>query len=163
MDSSRYLIYYWAISEFSSSLYGKVITFIIFFIRDFLCLAIKITLNIISVIIIRKHLAKVEVCNIKFQNKIIEPYVYFKPYITRTDGSLTKMVINGTLLSIFENIFFTIANGYYLFMIDELSGYFTIISYLSIGLKHGSNFFLFLLYNNSFRTEVKRKLNFSKS
>ena len=151
LDSSTHLIYYWAISDFSSSIYGKVITFIVFFIRDFFFLMIKINLNIMSVILIRKHLTKVSVSN------MIGDVISKKPYITKTDRALTKMVIIGTLLSILENIFFTIANGYYLFKIDELSGLFTIVSYLSIALKHGSNFILFFLFNHSFRSQLKKK------
>lgn len=151
-DSTYFCLFYWGITAFSESILGKVLTFGVFFVRDFLFLAIKLVLNIFSVISIRKYLAQISLFNIKH-----EP-IPKKHYITKTDRALTKMVIIGSLFTIFENIFFTIPNGYYLFVIDELSGYFTVISYVCIALKHGSNFFLFYFFHHSFRNELKKKL-----
>ena len=155
-NNSTHLIYYWGISEFSDSFYGKAITYAAFFARDFLFLSIKIVLNILSVHVIRKYLGKL--------NKVSDGQLTAKKtYISQTDRSLTKMVIITIVFSIFENIFFAIANGYYIIVISTLSDYLILVSYLAVAVKHGLNFFIFFMYNNSFRNVFnKRFLDYLK-
>lgn len=149
--NTTHLIYYWGISEFSASYYGKAITFTVFFIRDFLFLTIKIGLNILSVHAIRKYLGKLNVVgDVQLTAK--------KTYISQTDKNLTKMVIIAIVFSIFENIFFAIANGYYIIVIDQISCYLILVSYLAVAFKHGLNFFIFFMYNNSFRNVFNREI-----
>ena len=147
--NTTFEIFYWGATEFSASIYGKVITFTVYFIRDLLFLGIKIGFNIFSVSLIRKYLAA----------KRIKPesgIKAIKSYITKTDRYLTKMVIVATVLSIIENIFFAFANAYYLFEISVTSGYLILFSYVTMSLKHGSNFLIFYLFNNSFKLEFKK-------
>ena len=150
-DNSTRSIYFWGISDFSASVYGKVITFVIFFIRDFFFLFLKLVLNVISVFLIHKYLAKLNDSS-KLNIIGLSKIKVKKPYLSNTDKSLTKMVITATILSIVENTFFALANGYYLIVIDKVSGYLILASYMAVALKHGSNFFVFLAFNQSFRT-----------
>ena len=148
-NNTTHLIYYWGISEFTASQYGKAITFVVYFVRDFLFLALKIVLNILSVHAIRKYLNKI---NVDGDGQ------FKKTYISQTDRSLTKMVIITIVFSIIENFFYAIANGYYLIVIDQLSCYLVLVSYLVEALKHGLNFFIFFMYNNSFRNVFNREI-----
>ena len=157
-------IFYWGATEFSLSAYGKVLTFEVYFVSDFIFLFIKINLNILSVYKIREYLAKIHSCS-PIEMNASSSSVSKKLYITQTDRSLTKMVILVTVLSILENIFFAIANGYYLFEIGVASGYLVLFSYVAMGLKHGSNFFVFYFFNNFFKSEFDKRMNlfFSKN
>ena len=123
-----------------------------FFVRDFLFLAIKIVLNILSVHAIRKYLGKLNAVG------DVELAAGKKAYISQTDKNLTKMVIIAVVFSIIENLFFAIANGYYINVIDQVSCYLILVSYLAVALKHGLNFFIFYWYNNSFRTVFNREI-----
>ena len=148
-NSSTHLIFYWGISEFSASVYGKILTYLVFFIRDFLFLGIKVILNLVSVYAIRQHLKKVNECH-SLNISVVTVICKKKSYVNETEKSLTKMVIVATLFSIMENIFFAVANGYYLIAINKTSGYLILVSYVAVALKHGSNFFLFICFNRSF-------------
>ena len=156
-NNTQSVIFYWGATEFSLSTYGAILTFAVYFVRDFLFLLIKINLNILSVYKIREYLAKIRKCSALEMNSN-RLYLSKKLYITQTDRSLTKMVILVTILSILENVFFAIANGYYLFEISVTSGYFVLFSYVAMALKHGSNFFVFYFFNNFFKLEFKKKI-----
>ena len=159
-DSSTFRIYYWALSDYSNSLLGTILSFTIYIIRDFLFLVLKIALNVYSVYLIKKYLAKKKKVPVSGINVVEENHVN-QDYITKTDRNLIHMVIIMSIISIFENIFYGVAYAYYSTAYDIPSVYVSCISYIILAVKHGSNFFVFFFFNNLFRIEFEKEKYFS--
>jgi hypothetical protein len=156
-DNSTFTVYYWGLSEYSASLFGTILTFTVYFIRDFLFLVLKITLNVYSVYLIRKYLNKIRVLSIIDLN-MANSFQYNQNYLTKTDKNLIRMVIIMCIISILENILYGLAFAYYSTAYDIPSVFVSCISLIILAVKHGSNFFVFFLYNNLFRIEFKKEL-----
>lgn len=160
-DSLTFRIYYWALSDYSNSLFGSILSFTIYFIRDFMFLVLKIALNVYSVYLIKKYLAKIRPVPV-FSISVVEEISHFnQDYITKTDRNLINMVIIMCIISIFENIFYGVAYAYYSTAYDIPSVYVSCISLIILAVKHGSNFFVFFFFNNLFRIEFEKEKIFS--
>ena len=163
LSNSTFRLYYWGVSEFSVSLFGSILTYSIYFIRDIVVLIIKIILNILSVHLVKRYLYKIKVdvpISQNNQNEISEnqnnkPQ---KKYIGVTDRNLTYMAILMCIMSAFENFLFVASNIYYTISINEISTTIIFFSYFILAFKNSLNFFAFFFFNKSFNTELKNTL-----
>ena len=160
--------YYWGLTDFTLSNYGKVVTYLVYFVRDFSFLLIKIVINVYSVYVVRQYLTRISMCtftvsNVDVINNSDEDSVEInqkiskKGYVTQTDRNLTYMSICMCFLSVLENVFYTFAYMYYS-IIDANEGSLIVffLSYFTLALKHASNIFVLYFFNNSFKDEFKR-------
>ena len=160
-DDTTIRKYFTKPSSFSSNNLGKLITFIVYFIRDILTLVIKIILNIYAVVLIRKYFYKIK--NLEHVNKISSQIenlndLNTKSYFTKVDRNLTFISITMCILSSFENIFFIASYVMAAFKYDEtlLNLYF--FSNIMIAIKHSSNLIILYFFNNVFKGEFKKFL-----
>ena len=157
-------LYYWGLSDFSVSVYGKFITYVVYGVRDILFLLIKIIINIYSVYVVRQYLSKIKIDSLTQAGRNngdesgeINLSLPKKEYLTTTDRNLTYMSIWMCLLSVLENIFYAFAYIYFSFFQNEASLIVFFFSYFTLALKHISNIFVLYFFNNSFRAEFKKK------
>ena len=155
--------YFWGITDFSNSVFGMATFYFIYFVRDILFLLIKIIINVYSVYVVRQYLTKINIDSVSVivndtvkidDKKQIGPK---KEYLTKTDRNLTYMSIWMCLLSVLENMFYAFAYEYYSVIQNEASLTVFFFSYFTLALKHVSNFFVFYFFNNSFKSEFKKK------
>ena len=156
--NTTFRINYWALTDFQVSLYGKVLNFVVNFVRDVLFLVFKIGLNIVSVYIVRRYLGKIKlsVTSVTLKLNMETSQVTNKDYVNKTDRNLTLMAIVMSVLSIFENIFYAVVYTYYAISPNEVSYGLFFLSYFSIAFKNCLNFFVLFRLNNMFRIEFRK-------
>ena len=163
-------IYYWGVAPFSLSVFGKIITIMMYFIRDILTLVIKIVFNVVLVYLVRKYTNKLKMEKIEFALKISSPELHQnnkngaqEDYISKTDRKQTLLAIIMCVFSLFEQVLYIVPFFLYFFKSD-LTRLFYYLDMLSLALKHFCNFFIFYKFNYFFRTEFKKSLvNICKS
>ena len=166
-------IYYWGVAPFSLSVFGKIITIMMYFIRDILTLVIKIVFNVVLVYLVRKYTNKLKMEKIEsalklsslelHENKKNIAYKNQKDYISKTDRHQTLLAIIMCAFSLFEHVFYVGSFVSYFFKSD-LTRLFYYLDMLSLALKHFCNFFIFYKFNYFFRTEFKKLfINICKS
>ena len=159
LSNSTFRLYYWGVTQYSLSLFGTILTYSIYFIRDIIVLIIKIILNIISVYLVKKYLFKIKndvsIIESNAENQISKSK---KKYISVTDRNLTYMAILMCIMSTFENFFFAGSYIYYTISINEISTTIIFFSYFILAMKNCLNFLAFFLFNKSFNSELKKSL-----
>ena len=144
-------------SDFSSSMLCKILIFLIYFIRDVLTLFIKIGLNIVCVIFIKKYFNKLcKDSERRFDTPTEDELNTKKAYMTEIDRNLTYIAITMSVLSSIENLFFIFTHVYltYDFNITGLELYF--FSNFIIAIKHSSNLMILYSFNNVFNEELRK-------
>ena len=147
-------------TDFSVSTYGKIISYVIFFLRDCLTLVIKIYLNIVSVVLIKKYFYKLSVnstSKLDRKDSITAPnQVYIttqKTYMTKVDRNLTFIAITMSVLSSFENLFFIVTYMYSAFGLNQIGWTLYFFSNFIVAIKHSSNLIILYLFNDVFKEE----------
>jgi hypothetical protein len=162
-------LYYWGLTDFSLSVHGKVITYLVYFVRDILFLLVKIIINVYSVYVVRQYLTKITIGTFAVssgagsynsdENVEINRSISKKGYLTQTDRNLTYLSIWMCLLSVLENMFYAFAYTYFSVIQNEASLTVFFFSYFTLALKHVSNIFVLYFYNNSFKVEFRKKFS----
>ena len=165
---TAFRIYYWGVNtSFSNTLYGNIIMYIFYFIRDILPLVTKIMLNILLVNLIKEYLNKLKIEKIEFSNRISTSMLQsnFSPPRTENSAFLSKADRNQTIsaivmciFSLFEHMFYILSYILYFLGISYVSNIIYYVVLVSLTLKHGCNFFIFYNFNYLFRVEVKKSL-----
>ena len=144
-------------TEFYNSLLGKIINYVIYFLKDVLILCIEILFNIISAILLRRHLLKKKnlqtVKKPNLNNNNINQKEQFQSTINKAEEKFTILVIVMTSLSFFQHftiILFTVYSRVNL----NFSKYFLIFYGISYTLKNFVSFFLFYFFNQQFRRKI---------
>jgi len=151
-NHEMFSIYSWILTDFADSLAGKIVAYVIYFIRDVLTLLLEVTLNIFSLIEMKRHVDKKKnvVYNLEnAQNSNVGRN------LSKADHNMTFMVLVMCLLSVLQHIGFLACTGYYLQSQNLLAYSICYASNQIISIKHASNFFLFILFNSLFRKNVK--------
>ena len=151
-------------TEFSMTALGKILTYLMFFIRDFITLVIKIGLNLISILLIKKYINKISASSTsKFyrtSSTIIKDesnnIATKKAYITKIDKNLTFIAVIMSVLSSFENLFFIVSYIYLVFSLNQIGWTLYFLSNFMVALKHISNLFILYFFNNLFKDEFKK-------
>ena len=161
-------IYYWGVAPFSLSVFGQIVTILMYIMRDILTLVIKVVLNGASVYLVRNYINKLKMEKLEFALKISSSKLHENKqngankkqqdrYISKTDRNQTLLAIIMCVFSLFEHVFYT--GSFILYFINsDLLGLFFYLDMLSLALKHFCNFFIFYKFNYLFRTEFKKSL-----
>ena len=165
--NQTFRLYLWQMSDFSSSLAGKSITYTMYFLRDALPLILNLALNFISVLLIRNYKNRLQREKQAFAIKLSNPSSTQTPtpnrelrsndcYISRTDRNQTHIAVIVSVLSSFKHFFYILS--YILFSLNELDLFniFYFLALISIILKHISNFFILYKFSFLFRTKLKK-------
>ena len=160
MLNNRTLVrnYFTRETEFSITTFGKILTYLMFFIRDFITLVIKIGLNVISIFLLKKYLNKLSIgSKAKLDNNQIATK---KAYVTTVDKNLTYIAVVMSVMSSLENIFFIVSYIFLVFSVNQTGWTMYFFSNFMVAIKHISNMFILFLFNNLFREEFKKILSF---
>ena len=142
-------------TEFSITKFGKILTYLMFFIRDFITLVVKIWLNVVSIVLIKKYLSKIGL-NSAAKDSVTSTSNQVstkKAYMTTVDKNLTYIAIIMSVFSSFENLFFIASYIYIAFSLNQVGLTLYFFSNFIVAIKHISNLFILYLFNNVFREE----------
>ena len=155
-DGTIILKYLTKPTNFSTSNLGKIITYMIYFIRDILTLVVKIIINIYAVVLIRKYFYKIKSKNSVSEQIENSTNLNTKVSYTKVDRNLTFISITMCILSSFENIFYIASYVKAAFKYDDtlLNLYF--FSNVMIAIKHSSNLIILYSFNSVFKEEFKK-------
>jgi hypothetical protein len=174
--TTNFTIHYSAVSAFSISPVGKVLTITMNFVRDMLLMIVEIMLNLLSVVLLRRHLRKKSKLTNKRGSVFATAFIsttgyngvkYINPQnqyersvqkMSSSDRKVTVMVCLMCCLSIMTHLIVLIASifPYFEFSLTTFILYF--MGNFSFPLKCFFDFFFFFAFNNNFRAVVLRYL-----
>ena len=168
-ETTVYRIHSISLTPFSGTTAGKILAFLMYFIRDILALTAKIVLNTILVVHLRKYLYKLKMDKISFALKISTSALHIQnldlsrqSYITRTERNQTYIALIMSLYSLLEHAFYI--PSYVVFAIlpsyaNTIAPILYFLCLLALAVKHATNFLIFYKFNLLFRSEVKKSLS----
>ena len=152
--SSVFRIYFTAATPFTNSLWGKVLNYLVYFIRDVLCLLTETGLNIyVSMLFSQQIMLKKKLTNTANLNI---------HSMSKSEQKANQMVIVMCSISSLEHILFFVMAVNFDFNKNYVAHLLGVAANVCITLKHGSNLLLFYYFNGQFRKTFNRQLRFSK-
>jgi hypothetical protein len=156
-DIEVYKIWSFTLSNFALSMIGKVTQFLIYSIRDILTMGLEIFTNVLTIILMKKHFKiKKNVIQNIMENEELSA---LRNHISNAEKNLVQMVVIICLLSVLQHLFFITATTYFTLYQNEVSIYLSYASYQITSIKHLSNFFIFISFNNLFRNAFEKLFN----
>lgn len=162
-----YLIYFLNLTPFSLTIEGKVLAYAMYFTRDIITLLIKILLNTMSVILVRKYLTKLKKekltlaekisTSTEFQNSTKQTKTK-ETYISKTDRNQTFVALIMCTFSLFEHALYIPSYVFYIMSCNDIAAVFYFMVLVFLALKQVANFFVLYKFNSSFRTELRKLL-----
>ena len=176
-------MHYIETSYFSLSLFGTILNFCTYFIRDVVLLIIQCILAIISIYLIKKYFKKKknmitnpsvsttnretvysEVSSLsasRISNRVQSNVLLIYENIAKADRNMTIMIVIMGLLSVLEHCLFITFVVLLNFFRSDTAYLLVMFGDLFISFKHFLNFFLLYLFNRLFRKELKKTLRIS--
>ena len=160
-DGRLYTVHYVDNTSLQRSFYGRIVLYVVYFLRDIVTLLAKIVLNFLSVWGIHKHLKKLRSNSVKEYSIKNENDDGTKKLAQETmnkiERNLTYISIIMCVFSSMENIFNIVSlvyviNIYY----NETALFLIFLAHLSIALKHSTNVFVLYFFNQAFKGEFKK-------
>ena len=166
--SSFFTVHYNTYTQFSTGLFGKITTYILYGLRNIVIYLIEIVVNVVLVLSLKSFLKKKQQLTGKFySNKIsfngsieqsnAKNYTKSK----KLEFKSTVMVLIICLLSTLEHSFYIAYTLYILFNFDFVTNVLFVVSNFLITFKHFFNIVLFCVFNKVFRKNI-RSLIFEK-
>lgn len=170
-----YTVWYLSLSDFGSSTIGRVFLYINNFIRDILLVGTLIVINIFLVIHMRAYFKKKHSFRQPAQYNSRTDSINRQPVASTSVGvistgghpterklvlaqlKLTIMVIIIVLLAVYKHLMTLLISFYVLFTGDTVSEQirmFVFVDSLANTINHTANFFLFFIFNETFRKEA---------
>ena len=150
-NNTNYTIYYNALTSYGKSKIGQLNIIAVYLTRDVFILFVVIVLNILSIVLLRRHLRKKS----ELLNSNEENISLMKSINTR----LTVMVIVMLTISFLEHLIFFITYAYFsIYKNGMISSICNFVSVMGIVIKQISNFVLFYSFNKVFRVKLNRIL-----
>ena len=151
--SVMFRIHFFMGTSFTGSLWGKVLNYVVYFIRDVLCLFAETGLNICVAVLLSQQ--------IKMKIKLTNAANSSRQNLSRSDQKASQMVIIMCSLSTLEHIFFFSMAVNFDYNMNSFAYLLGVTANICITLKHGSNLLLFYYFNSPFRKAFKRQLGFT--
>ena len=164
LNSTQVLrLYNWESTSFSQSLLAQALNYTNYVLRDIVLLIVEIVLNVMSILFLKKHLAK--------KTNVLETKRHSKPAeiseslnkahalntnVNKAEQNATKMVVFICTLSVLEHLFFITMAVYFNYIRDDAVYMVATLCNLWIIIKHFSNFYLLYFYNKIFKKEVNQ-------
>lgn len=181
-STSTFRFHFAELTSFSFGLFGTILNFFTYFLRDVLLLILQCILAIISIILIKRYFKnkKKMITNLpelyqnqtntcseatstttiqnmnKIQTNDSSASANKNKKITRADKNLTIMVLIITFLSIIEHLFFIVLVVALSFFMGTTAFLIVMSSDLFISFKHFLNFFLLYFFNKLFKIEMRK-------
>lgn len=183
-QNETFRLYYVGPSEFGQSSAGKVVNNVLFFIKDIVAFVVEVVLNIILIVLLRKHIHNKKAMIHMTPNPISSPQsqgsslspigisdspaeITFrsnhsnpKALASKRSKSITVMVVVICVLSGFAHLTSIMCISLLTFSEITLSYHFCFGSSFFLSFKSFWNFFIFFLFNNLFCIEFKKLVGF---
>ena len=172
-ENETFRLYYIGLSEFGQGYFGKVVNNGLFFVKDVLVFIVEIVLGIILVVLLRKQMDK-KMAVIKNSSLRLNNLSPASPcdqsdsssqFISKSttlackkNNNITVMVLAICFFSGFAHITTIMCNSSLAIAQNSLSYGLCFAANFSLSLKSLSNFFIFLLFNSLFFSEIKNIL-----
>ena len=158
-----YRIHYYGITSFSQTPTGETVSYLFYFTRDLLTLAIKLILNISTIVLVKQYASKIKKEKFEFAIKISTSILHAENVqpvknrlISKTERNQTYMAIIMCFFSLTKHVLFLTAYLTYFIGCLTTSTYLYYFALLSLTFKHGSNIFVFSKFNHLFRAQIKK-------
>ena len=139
--STVFRVYFFKGTSFTNSLYGKVLNYVFYFIRDVIFLLAETGLNVfVAVLLARQIKNKLKLTNRSHANVAS---------LTKAEQKASQMVLIMCTLSTLEHAFFFAMAVYFDF--NPGAYLLGVTANMCITLKHSSNLLLFYYFNGPFR------------
>ena len=144
-------------TEFSNTKFAQISSLLMYFVRDFITLVIKIGLNIASIILTKKYFNKLSAnSTAKFDGGNQISITTKKTYMSTVDKNLTYIAVIMSVLSSLENVIFIISYVYLIINFNQFGLTVYFFSNFMFAIKHCSNLFILYFFNNLFKEEFKK-------
>ena len=144
-NSTYFRIYYWAITDYSQTLTGKTLNYVVYFIKDVLTFIVEISINISSIIFFKKYLKlKLTINTVSINGKI-------DVNLSLKEKKLTIMVISMCCLSFLTHSVYVTSVIYYFYYYDITANILGVSGEIAVMLKNFLNFFFLYSFNFRFR------------
>ena len=169
-DNSLFGINFIIQTEFFLTLSGTMLIHVMFEIRDILILLVKLVLNIILVVLIRRYIIKIKTEKKEFSMRISTNMLHTEvPISDKAPNYLNSTERNQTYLAIIMCVFSAIKHLFYIasYIIkfinnDNFAFYIYYLFLLSISIESLTNFLLLYKYNNLFKCEFRKSFSLFK-
>lgn len=158
--------YYAGVSEFSQSYYGKAINGVVFLVRDMLTFIVDLILNIVLMILFKRHLNKrkliinhlndlvrltTDETNSQAMNRLNNDRLLQIDSLNKADINLTLMAILLSVVMFLEHVFVFTSMIVYMHSPQLVVSRIVLFSSLIISVKYSSNIIIFGVFNKIFR------------
>ena len=151
--STTFRIYFTISTSFTDSLWGKLINYLVYLIRDVVFLFVETILNIWMVLKLSQQ--------IKNKLKLTKTAHSNRQSLSKSEQKTSQMVIIMCSLSTLEHIFFLAMAVNFDYNTNYQAFILGVAANICITLKHGSNLLLFYYFNAPFRQAFKLQFRFS--
>ena len=162
-------IYYINLTEFSYSSISKELEHLTVIIRDLFTLLIKLILNAVFLVLIKRYTSKIKEEKKQFSIKISSRFLHFKSiilpqpetttkYLSSTERNQTYIVIIMSIFSLVKHVLCLSSYVLILFYTNRLDAIFYYIFFLSIAIESILNILLLYVFNDLFRVNFKKIL-----
>lgn len=163
-ENTVYRIYFMNLAPISLTNGGKLLAFAMYFTRDIVTMLVKLVLNGVLIILVRKYLSKLKKEKLTVSERITsDTDVHFTSaehkkdtYITKTERNQTFAAILMCAFSLFEHAFYIPSFVLYGMGLNNLAAVFYFMVLVSLAFKQVANFFVFYKLNSTFRCELRR-------
>ena len=162
-ENTVYRIFFFNYSAFSLTLEGKVLAYVMYFFRDILTMLVKLVLNAMSVVLLRKYLTKLKKEKRVFAERIssgsqLQSTNVQAPdstYISKTDRNQTFVALIMCTFSLLEHVFYIPAYVFFIINISDLANGLYFMGLASHSLKQVASFIILYKFNSLFRKELR--------
>lgn len=158
-------IFFTNTSEFGKMLSVQIASYVLYFFRDVLTLVAEVSINIATLVLLRKYMAKkqkvysVRVASVRI---VFKKSVFKLKGASSSNGRLTYMVLLISLLSSLSHLFSAYCTVYLIFSHDTTATAVCSTGFLIISVRHFANFFIFIAFNNLFLDEFLNLFKFCR-
>ena len=168
--TESFRLFYFSYSTFARSFLGKILTYVVYVIRDGFTLIAQVVLGIILIILVKRYAnRRKRLFNLGYNStpdqssmNSDKAKVSTNPMVKKTDSKIdrkvTLMVIFICTLSSVEHLFVLVSAVYFYYIVNSIGIMLSLVSDFFIILKSLSNFFFFFFFNKIFRDKLKSLL-----
>jgi hypothetical protein len=164
-DLKLFQIFFTNTSEFGKTLTAQIASYVLYFFRDVLTLVVEVSVNIATLVLLRKYMAKkqkvysVRVASVRI---VFKKSVFKLKGASSSNGRLTYMVLLISLLSSLSHFFSAYCTVSLIFSHDTTATAVCSTGFLIISVRHFANFFVFIAFNNLFLNEFLNLFKFCR-
>ena len=156
--TSFFKVYYNSFTQFSSSLAGKIIAYILYALRNIIIYIIEVGVNVVLISSLKSFLKIKQTLTGTLNKSSLNGASNEQKNDNKSkhaDHKATVMVLIICLLSTLEHSFYISYTLYNLFRFDFISNVLFVVSNFLITFKHFFNIVLFCVFNKVFRKNIK--------